>query len=117
MREALDASLIWPGLRWTFERCPRQDGAISMQEVERDYLTNLPDRERERLRRVAGLEDHRADASHPRTADRLAVLAQRPQLSGAVSPSSIDWRRIDAELDAASPRVDQAIRRRYARAT
>ncbi len=52
-------------------------------ELFRDRLRQLPERERERLRRVAALEQSRLDATHPPTGHRIRLLQEREPLPAA----------------------------------
>jgi Zn-dependent protease with chaperone function len=75
----------------------------------RAAVVAVPERERERRRRVARLEHARLDYTHPPTGMRIAFLEGRPaeaptvRLDGAVSA------RIDAELEPLARTVDREL--------
>ena len=58
----------------------------------------VPDRERERMRRLTRLEGARLDASHPPTVNRIAVLQQHAAPVQLVTLTHSMSERIDAEL-------------------
>ncbi len=58
----------------------------------------VPDRERERMRRLARLEGARLDATHPPTPDRVGALRQHPPSIQLVTLSHSRSQQIDAEL-------------------
>ena len=62
-------------------------------------LEAVPERERERRRRVARLEHTRLDLTHPPIALRIALLEGRPALPPVVTPNSAWSMRIDHELE------------------
>jgi Zn-dependent protease with chaperone function len=61
-------------------------------------VESIPERERERRRRVARLEPARLDTTHPPTAARIKVLEERAQRPAAVQLPDDESRRLDAEL-------------------
>jgi Zn-dependent protease with chaperone function len=67
----------------------------------RDSISRLPDRKRERIRRVSQLEASRLSATHPRTASRLRVIRGRPASIGSVVLSVAVSQRLDKELRSA----------------
>ncbi len=60
----------------------------------------MPERERERRRRVAALEGARLDDTHPPTAMRIELLESRPRHEPAVVLDDEGSKAIDAELAA-----------------
>jgi Zn-dependent protease with chaperone function len=62
-------------------------------------LEAVPERERERRRRVARLEHTRLDLTHPPIALRIALLEGRPALPPVVTLNSAWSARIDDELE------------------
>ncbi len=66
----------------------------------RDAVRSVPERERERRRRVARLEPARLDDTHPPTGMRIALLEDRPDRPPAVTLNRAWSERIDAELAA-----------------
>ena len=67
----------------------------------------IPDRERERRRRVARLEEARLDDTHPPTGMRIALLEQRAAEPPRVVLNEAQSRRIDAELETLVHRIDR----------
>jgi hypothetical protein len=61
-------------------------------------LEAVPERERERRRRVARLEHARLDTTHPPTAMRIELLEGRPETAPKVTLNSAWSARIDSEL-------------------
>jgi Zn-dependent protease with chaperone function len=114
-QELFSTLLLGPLIMWTLERAARQNDPRSFGEVERDELAQLPECERERLRRLSERAKARVDANHPPTADRVAVVSGRPRQRGTIAPSSVDWSAIDAELEAVWPDADAALRDRLRR--
>ena len=64
----------------------------------RTRLAAVPDRERERQRRVARLEESRLSDSHPPTAMRIRLLEDRPQLEANVTLTADESDTVDREL-------------------
>jgi Zn-dependent protease with chaperone function len=64
----------------------------------REHVAALPERERERIRRVERLEDSRLDATHPPTAFRIDLITAGPVASAAVTLNVIDAQLLDNEL-------------------
>ena len=71
------------------------DGLLSDLE---HAVRTVPDRERERRRRVARLERSSLDVFHPPIAARIAVLESGPNRKASVALTAPDSARIDAEL-------------------
>jgi Zn-dependent protease with chaperone function len=61
-------------------------------------LSAVPDRELERRRRVARLEDARLETTHPPTAKRIELLEGRASVDAAVVCSEDETRAIEEEL-------------------
>jgi Zn-dependent protease with chaperone function len=61
-------------------------------------ISRVPERERERRRRIARLEEARLDATHPPTAKRIELLARRPAHAGRVAATGQRTAAIDEEL-------------------
>jgi Zn-dependent protease with chaperone function len=61
-------------------------------------VARVPERERERLRRVARLEETRLDATHPPTAKRIELLERRGRVDGLVILDAQRSAAIDDEL-------------------
>jgi Zn-dependent protease with chaperone function len=62
------------------------------------YAQSIPETERQRRRTVDRMHNLRADRSHPATHLRLALIAERPQLPGALGVTDEEWAAVDAEL-------------------
>ena len=63
-----------------------------------EAVAGVPQRERERRRRVARLESTRLSDSHPPTATRIDLLERRPRKGPRVVLDEAASARIDAEL-------------------
>ncbi len=61
-------------------------------------VLNVPERERERRRRVARLEETRLDVTHPPTGHRIRLLEARPSLPPLVHTDPAEAGDVDAEL-------------------
>jgi len=61
-------------------------------------VESIPERERERRRRVARLEDARLDATHPPTGLRIRLLEERPRREPRVAADVARRAAVDAEL-------------------
>lgn len=85
-----------------------RNGADLFAELER-AVSGVPERERERRRRVARLEDARLDDTHPPTAKRLELLEGREPVDAAVVCGGEQAEAIDAELAAHRESVQVAL--------
>ena len=94
---------VWYGLVRTAAVRRESDGDLF--EALREAVAGVPERERERRRRVARLEDMRLDISHPPTYARLDLLHARPPRSPSVALSAFESDRIDDELRELRPRL------------
>ena len=74
-----------------------------------DAMRAVPERERERRRRVARLEHVRLEDTHPPTAMRIAMLEGRPAQAPAVTLNSAWSARIDAELEPLRERIGREV--------
>jgi Zn-dependent protease with chaperone function len=61
-------------------------------------FASVPDRERERIRRAARLEETRLDATHPPTGLRMRILEERPRREPEVVLDAVRSAAIDREL-------------------
>ena len=75
----------------------------------RESMASLPERERERLRRVARLEGTRLDSTHPPTGFRVALLEARPFAQPRMVLSALQWRAVHQELAAAEPGMQRRL--------
>jgi Zn-dependent protease with chaperone function len=82
----------------------RRQTAGLLDEV-RSRIIDAPERERERRRRVAKLEDVRLEVTHPPTARRIRLLEDRPDNEPAVVLTADRAKRIEAELRPVEERV------------
>ncbi|MFI1176497.1 M48 family metallopeptidase [Streptomyces melanogenes] len=96
-------------------------GAGSRDEAERGLWDRLaerigavPEREYERLRRVAALRGHAVDSTHPPTHLRRRRLAEAAAHPAAVRPTEDATAAIDAELAGSRSRVARRVIRDYA---
>lgn len=74
---------------------------------------NVPDRERERRRRVARLEEARLDATHPPTARRIELLEGRPPKAPRVTLAAEQSAAIDDELASKRPVLQRVLVEEY----
>jgi heat shock protein HtpX len=74
-----------------------------------EALRAVPDRERERRRRVARLEHARLNDTHPPTGMRIAMLEGRPGQEPAVTLNSAWSARIEAELEPVHERIGREV--------
>ncbi|MGH2346133.1 MAG: M48 family metallopeptidase, partial [Chloroflexota bacterium] len=76
-------------------------------------VSSLPERERERMRRVARLEGTRLDATHPPTGLRVALLEARPATQPRMVLSALQWRAMHDELAVAEAGMQARLIDRY----
>ena len=79
----------------------------------RETMRTVPERERERHRRVARLQHTRLTDTHPPTGTRIALLQQRGPAPAAVTLDAWTSTRIDAELEPLEVELGQALVDRY----
>jgi Zn-dependent protease with chaperone function len=106
---ALHANLL---MRSTVELAVQQAAnanATDALDPIRVALHGVPERERERRRRAARLEEARLDSSHPPTALRIALIEGRPAAAPRVVLNQAGARRIDAELEPLADRVSREV--------
>jgi len=75
----------------------------------RTHLAAVPDRERERRRRVAMLAVSSLGATHPPTGHRIRVLEERPVHAAKVVLTSAESDQIDAELSPLLPTLGRRL--------
>jgi Zn-dependent protease with chaperone function len=61
-------------------------------------VKDVPERERERRRRIARLEDSRLDVTHPPTGQRIRLLEERPALQASVRSDEAEAAKVDGNL-------------------
>lgn len=82
---------------------PSSAGDVDLFEATRLRLASVPERERERRRRVAMLEESRLSATHPPTGMRISLLEERPPQPPEVAVDRARSDAIDAELHRLRP--------------
>jgi heat shock protein HtpX len=116
MLRLLDALHLGSTVHFTMQRAvlsPTGGGDI-FADV-RESVASLPERERERIRRVERLEGSQLDATHPPTAFRIDLIGSNPVQRPAVSVNATDARALDDELTPFQPAVHSALLDRYRR--
>jgi Zn-dependent protease with chaperone function len=95
----LEKLLLEPTVRSVAQRLvhDRDSDADVFDEITR-AVAIVPERERERRRRVARLESARLDATHPPTGLRIRLLEDRPNQTAQLTLSPIEAAAIDQEL-------------------
>jgi heat shock protein HtpX len=81
----------------------------------REHVHTIPERERERLRRVQLLEDSRLDTTHPPTPYRIQLLQAHPVAGAQVGLSAEQNAAIDAELAGIQDTIQKKITMRITR--
>lgn len=92
---------------------PASKPSTDLFEQIRAHMALVPDRERERRRRVARLEDARLDVTHPPTGLRIRLLEERPVDEPAVSLSQAGSDSIDFELAPLRPALQERLLDEY----
>ncbi|MGW6919597.1 M48 family metallopeptidase [Kitasatospora sp. NPDC054939] len=87
---------------------PAADTDLLWQEL-RTRLADVPEQEWERLLRRSRHEGHTVDATHPPTHLRIALVAGRPPVPAAVTPTTAECAAIDAELAVHRTRIARAL--------
>jgi Zn-dependent protease with chaperone function len=83
--------------------------AAGLLDEARAAVVAVPERERERRRRVARLEGTRLLDTHPPSGLRIALLEQRPHRPARVTLDAAASERIDAELSVHVPEVERRL--------
>ena len=78
-------------------------------DVMRIAFEEIPERERERRRRIARLESARLDATHPPTGRRIELLERRPPRTAAVTLDPARHAAIERELAAVRPHLSRRL--------
>jgi Zn-dependent protease with chaperone function len=110
---ALNESLL---LGSTFQLAVQQasnDNATDVLDRLRAAVDAVPERERERRRRAARLEETRLDDTHPPPAMRIAMVEQRPAEPPRVVLNQAQNTRIDTELQPLAERIERELIDRY----
>jgi Zn-dependent protease with chaperone function len=78
-------------------------------EAIRSHLAAVPERERERRRHVALLEESSLGATHPPTGRRIRLLERRPVHAAAVDVTSSQSEEVDRELNRLRPSLHRRL--------
>jgi len=81
----------------------------------RRRVAMLPERERERIRRIEHMENSRLDATHPPTSSRIDLITACLATRAEVTVNASDARALDDELRAFEPGIQAALLDRYQR--
>jgi Zn-dependent protease with chaperone function len=95
---ALHEKMLLAGLAETVVQQAAHGQVADLFVALREQVTAIPDRERERRRRVARLEDTRLDATHPPVAHRIRLAETRGAETAAVVVAPDESRAVDDEL-------------------
>jgi Zn-dependent protease with chaperone function len=100
--------LLWSAISLTIQHASHEDAT---DVLDRLYVAVqlVPDRERERRRRVARLESTRLEDTHPPTGMRIALVEGRAAVEPKVVLGEQRSRQIDAELAPFADRVDREL--------
>jgi Zn-dependent protease with chaperone function len=105
--------LLESTFRFAVQRTAQARGGADLFAELESAVSGIPDRERERRRRVARLEASRLDDTHPPTAKRLELLEGREPVDAAVVCGAEQAGAIDAELAAHRHSVQSALLEDY----
>jgi heat shock protein HtpX len=94
----LDKSHLGEALSLMLERATWQSRNRTFLADFRRKVADMPERELERVRRIAQLEGARLNVTHPPTAYRIAFLKAHPVTTPKVTLSSDDTERLEREL-------------------
>lgn len=112
VRASLGKLLLSDSCKFALDRARLRGEADVWAAVHRD-MEAIPERERERLRRIARRRGHRVDETHPPTALRIDALSGTgPDDAPAVVLDAARAATIDAEVINRSPRESSGRRRR-----
>jgi Zn-dependent protease with chaperone function len=75
----------------------------------RAAFAQVPERERERRRRIARLEGSRLDSTHPPTGMRISLLERRGPEPARVTLDAAANERLEREIDALAPPLEREI--------
>jgi Zn-dependent protease with chaperone function len=104
----LERILLWSAFELVVQQA-MHDGASDVLNRLGLSLELVPDRERDRRRRVARLEEARLEDTHPPTGRRIELLEDRAAEPPRVVLNSAQSRRIDAELESLVARIDHEL--------
>jgi Zn-dependent protease with chaperone function len=111
---ALEERLLLYSTFWgAIQQAALADDARGALDRVRTALRSVPEREHERRRRVARLEQTRLEDTHPPTGMRIALLEERAALPPAVTLSAFASARIDAELELLAAATGRELVDRY----
>jgi Zn-dependent protease with chaperone function len=100
--------LLWSAFDLVVQQAVH-DNATDVLDRLRLSLQLVPDRERERRRRAARLEEARLEDTHPPTGMRIAMIEGRDVQEPRVRLDGARARRIDTELEPLVARVDHEV--------
>ena len=105
--------LLYSTFQGAIQQAALADDAHGALDRVRAALRSVPERERERRRRVARLEQTRLEDTHPPTGMRIALLEDRAARPPAVRLDASASARIDAELEPLVTPTGRALVDRY----
>ena len=100
--------LLWSAFELVVQQAVHDNASDVLNRL-RLSLQLVPDRERERRRRVARLEEARLEDTHPPSGLRIELLEGRAAEPPRVVLKSAQSRRIDTELEPLAARVDHEL--------
>ena len=100
--------LLWSAFELVVQQAVHDNASDVLNRL-RLSLQLVPDRERERRRRVARLEEARLEDTHPPSGLRIELLEGRAAVPPRVVLNSAQSRRIDTELEPLAARVDHEL--------
>jgi Zn-dependent protease with chaperone function len=108
-RRLLELMFDAHGAPFAMQVALRRDPSADIWVAEKDYLADLPETERQRIRRNAERAFHRTDDSHPPTQLRIDLLDSRPEPAPLLALDEKLERLVDAELFSCAPVVRTSI--------
>ena len=109
MVKALEMLMLQSAFALAIQRAAHGDDGTDVIDRAREAVHDVPDRERERRRRVARLEQARLEGTHPPTGMRIELLEQRPPLPPAITLDTARAKRLGEELRPFSAAAGTAI--------
>jgi Zn-dependent protease with chaperone function len=101
-----ERTLLWSTFELVVQHAAHENATDVLDRL-RVSIQLVPDRERDRRRRVARLKQSRLDDSHPPTGMRIEMLEGRPATEPQVVLNTAQSHRIDAELEPLAERIDR----------
>ncbi|MCI0475375.1 MAG: M48 family metallopeptidase [Anaerolineales bacterium] len=106
---AMEEKFVVIAQRMTADRNDDRDFFKVLQ----DAIDTMPERERERIRRVSLLEDSRLDVTHPPMSNRVALIKARGSQQAEVMMSNQQFDQIQNELAPARTKIQKDLLQRY----